>query len=150
MGERIAAVLAAYLGDISALLRASKEELEEVDEIGPIIAESVHVFLRDPSNHGEIERLLGCLTVSAPEARTRPVSAELAGKSFVLTGTLSATRAQVEARIVAAGGRVTGSVSKKTDFVVAGENAGSKRAKAEDLGVSVIDEAELGRMLEGD
>jgi DNA ligase (NAD+) len=148
VGERNALVLAQRFGEVPALMAATREELEDVGDIGPIIAESVHVFLSDPANRREVERLLERVEPRPPEHVAGSTSQVLAGKSFVLTGTLSEPRPRVQEQIEAAGGKVTGSVSKKTDFVVAGESPGSKRARAEELGVVVIDEAELRRMFE--
>jgi len=98
------------------------------------------VFLNDPANRRELERLLERVTARAPE-RAAPRATTLEGQSFVLTGTLSEPRPRVQAQIEAAGGKVTSSVSKKTSYLVAGESPGSKRDKAEELKVEVIDEA---------
>ncbi len=150
VGAQNAAVLAMYFLKIEDLLAASREELEAIDEIGPVIAESVQVFLADPNNRSETERLQACLRLKPSQQASGSLSTALAGKSFVLTGAMAEPRAVWEARIRAAGGKPAASVSKKTDFVVAGENAGSKQGKALELGVSVIDEDELRRMLESD
>ena len=149
VGERNAEVLASEFGSMTALLAASQETLCEVDEIGPVIAESVYVFLHDPANSREIERLLERVKPRAPEQRQSSASDRLAGKSFVLTGTLSKPRPRVQEKIEAAGGKVTSSVSKKTDYLVAGDNPGSKRERAERLGVNIITESELEAMLTG-
>lgn len=149
VGGRNAQVLAQRFRTVEALLAASREELETTDEIGPIIAESVHGFLADRANRREIERLLEQLKIRAPEAPRAP-RATLTGKSFVLTGTLSDPRPKVQRAIEAAGGKVTGSVSRTTDYLVAGEAAGSKRERAAELGVAIIEEAELRRLLAGD
>ena len=105
------------------------------------------MFLHDPANSREIERLLERVKPRAPEQRQSSDSDRLAGKSFVLTGTLSKPRPRVQEKIEAAGGKVTGSVSKKTDYLVAGDNPGSKRERAERLGVNIITESELEAML---
>jgi DNA ligase (NAD+) len=149
VGERNAAVLAQHSRDMRSLLDASREELEALDEIGPIIAESVHVFVHDAANRAEIERLLERVRPQAPPAAP-PVGTALADKTFVLTGVLSEPRPRVQTQIEAAGGKVTSSVSKQTDYLVAGESPGSKREKAEKLGVKVIDEAILRQLLESD
>ena len=147
VGERNAAVLAAHTRDLALLLNTPREDLEAIEEIGPIIAESVQVFLHDPANRAEVERLLERVRPAPPPARAI-ASTALAGKVFVITGTLSQPRPRFKARIEEAGGKVTGSVSKKTDYVLAGEEAGAKRAKAEELGIPVIGEAQLARLLD--
>jgi DNA ligase (NAD+) len=151
VGENVAELLAAHFGDLDALMNASTEELTAVDGVGPVIAERVAHFFADETHRAEVARFRE-LGVRWPRiARREPGAAAegpLAGKTFVLTGTLpTLARADAEARIKAAGGSVTGSVSKKTSYVVAGEAAGSKLRKATELGVPVIDEAELLAML---
>ncbi len=145
VGERVAVVLAEAYPDLDELLKASAEELAVVHEIGPTIAETVRAFLDDPSNREEFQRLRGLLQLRTAVATSR--SHQLAGKTLVLTGTLSAPRAAIRAKIVAAGGRVVGSVSKSTDFLVAGANSGSKLDKARSLDVAVLDEAGLDDLL---
>ena len=145
VGERVAVVLAEAYPDLDELLKASAEELAVVHEIGPTIAETVRAFLDDPSNREEFQRLRGLLQLRTAAATSR--SHQLAGKTLVLTGTLSAPRAAIRAKIVAAGGRVVGSVSKSTDFLVAGANSGTKLDKARSLDVAVLDEAELDELL---
>jgi DNA ligase (NAD+) len=150
VGEGVAALLAGHFGDLEPLARASKEELEGVEGIGPTIAESVALFFQDERNAAEVKRLRE-LGVRWVKRKARPAaSGPLAGKTFVLTGGLeSMTRAEAKARIQEAGGKVTSSVSKKTDYVVAGTDPGSKLAKATELKVEVIDEAELEKLLQG-
>lgn len=149
VGTQLAQVLANRYGDLGPLQDAPIEQLEVIDEVGPTIARSVHAYLHDPANAREIARLSELLhwPQSAPSQST---SAALAGKTFVITGTLSAPRSEIRARIATAGGKVTGSLSGKTDYLVAGEKPGSKRARAQELGVQVIDEDELGRLIERD
>ena len=149
VGERVATVLTQHYDDIAALLAASPEDLEGIDEVGPIIARSVRAFLDDPANHAEIDRLGQRLTLqkSAPAAAER--AGPLAGKSFVITGSLSEPRTVLQERIKAAGGKIRSSLSAQTDYLVAGEKAGSKLRKAEELGVEVIDEATLRGLLSG-
>lgn len=152
VGQRVAGVLADHLGTPEALLSATQEELEAVDEIGPIIAASLAEHLSEPENRAEIERLVTVLEIEpggAPKGPTPSEDGPLAGQTFVLTGTLSEPRATFRARIEAAGGAVTGSVSKKTSYVVAGESPGSKARKARELGVAVLDEAGLIALLSG-
>jgi DNA ligase (NAD+) len=151
VGEGVAELLASHFGDLEALVDASREELESVPGIGPTIAESVAGFFADPRNRAEVTRLreLGVHWPAARPARRRG-EGPLAGRTFVLTGTLAGmTRDEARRRIEEAGGKVTGSVSKKTDYVVAGEEPGSKLRRAEELGVAVLDEAGLERLLAG-
>ena len=153
VGARTADLLAARFGSLGALAEASAEELESVEEVGPIIAESVRAFFAAGGNRELIERLrqAGVDPVEAtPPVPEDAAPSALVGKTFVLTGTLhEMTRAEAKARIEALGGRVAGSVSGNTDYVVAGESPGSKLAKAEQLGVAVLDEAGLRTLLEG-
>lgn len=149
VGEATAKELANHFGNLDALLNASGEQLLEVADIGPVVARSIKTFLSDPLNLELIEQLRAA-GVHWPESeRAADAPRSLQGKTFVLTGTLpNMTRDEAAARIEAAGGKVAGSVSKKTSYVVAGEEAGSKLAKAQELGVSILDEAGLLRLLE--
>jgi DNA ligase (NAD+) len=148
VGERVAEVLAETYLELSVLLAASEEDLEAVDEIGPIIAQSLRVFLDDPANRAEVDRLSGQLELEAMQARPAASDAGLGGKTFVLTGKLSEKRAVLQEQIKAAGGRVKSSISPRTDYLVAGDNAGSKLDKANELGVTVLGEAELRALIE--
>ena len=152
VGARTAELLAARFRSLDGLREASAEELEAVDEVGPTIAESVRTFFDAERNREQIDRLqrAGVKPVEdAPAAGAAAVPPALAGKTFVLTGTLeSMTRSEAKARIEALGGRVAESVSRNTDYVVAGESPGSKRQKAEKLGVAVIDEAQFRALLQ--
>jgi DNA ligase (NAD+) len=146
VGERTAQFLAEHFGSLEALERASQEELQEVNEVGPRIAESIVEFFSIPANRKLIERLRETGLTLSGQKKQRGV--KLAGKTFVLTGTLARfTRDEAKKIIEDAGGKVTGSVSKKTDYVVAGTDAGSKLDKAKDLGVQVIDEKEMEKLL---
>jgi DNA ligase (NAD+) len=146
VGERTAQLLADAFGSMDALLAATPEELERVQEVGPRVAAAVHEFFAEPRNRELIERLRAAGLTFTAEKRKR--TAKLEGLTFVLTGTLpTLSRDEAKERIVASGGRVSGSVSKKTSYVVAGEEAGSKLDKARDLKVPVIGEAELLEML---
>jgi len=146
VGERTAQFLAEHFGSMDALMTASQEELEEVNEVGPRIAESIHEFFSEPRNRELVKRLRGAGLRFAGKKRER--GTKLAGKTFVLTGTLAKyTRDQAKKMIEDAGGRVSGSVSKKTDYVVAGNDAGSKLDKARELGVSVIEEKEMEKLV---
>ena len=142
VGERTAQFLAEHFGSLDAIMKASAEELEEVNEVGPRIAESIVEFFADEHNRklaGDLRKAGLTFTGQKKEKGTK-----LTGKTFVLTGTLERhTRDEAKKMIEDAGGRVSGSVSKKTNYVVAGSDAGSKLDKARELGVSVIGEEEL-------
>ena len=142
VGERTAQFLAEHFGSMETLANASVEELQNVGEVGPKIAESISEFFSIPANRKLVERLREAGLTLTGKKKER--GTKLAGKTFVLTGTLvHFTRDEARKLIEDAGGKVTGSVSKKTDYVVAGSDAGSKLDKAKDLGVSVIDEKEM-------
>jgi DNA ligase (NAD+) len=148
VGERTAQLLAESFGSMDALVEASIEELQAVDEVGPRVAEAIHEFFAEAKNRQLVEKLRQAgLTFTAEKKRK---SSQLEGLTFVLTGTMpDLTREEAKARIEAAGGRVSGSVSKKTSYVVAGEEAGSKLDKARELKVPVIEQAELLELLGG-
>ena len=153
VGENVAELLAARFGELDALMAADAEQLTAIDGVGPVIAERVAQFFADDAHRAEVARFRE-LGVRWPAISKRALEAAaegpLAGKTFVLTGTLlTLARSEAEARIEAAGGSVTSAVSKKTSYVVAGEAAGSKLRKAAELGVAVIDEAALLEMLRG-
>jgi len=139
VGERTAQFLAEHFGDISALEKAGEEELQQVEEVGPRIAKSIVEFFAEPKNRELVEELRAAgLTL---KGKKKERGTKLAGKTFVLTGTLANyTRDEAKKLIEDAGGKVAGSVSKKTDYVVAGADAGSKLDKAKELGVEVVDE----------
>ena len=153
VGERAAQVLARTFGNLDALMAASTEELEAVSDVGPVVAASLRRFFDEPRNQVLFQRLRQAgLTMVERLAEADAVSKgdALAGKSFVLTGTLeSQSRDEAKQVIEAMGGKVTSSVSKKTSYVVAGANPGSKIAKAQELGVPILTEAELLIMVEG-
>lgn len=149
VGEATAASLAAHYGSLANVVAASEEDLQTVDDVGPVVASRIRAFF-DESHNVEVIDALRSSGVYWPESDARLVAADgaLLGKTFVLTGTLpTMTRDEAKDRIVALGGKVTGSVSKKTSYVVAGEKAGSKLAKAEKLDVPVIDEGKLLELL---
>jgi DNA ligase (NAD+) len=139
VGERTAQFLSEHFGDISALEKAAEEELQQVEEVGPRIAKSIVEFFAEPRNRELVEELRAAgLTL---KGKKKERGTKLAGKTFVLTGTLANyTRDEAKKLIEDAGGKVVGSVSKKTDYVVAGADAGSKLDKAKELGVAVVDE----------
>ncbi len=142
VGERTAGLLASAFGSVDALMDASVEELTRVNEVGPKVAEAVHEFFAEERNRALI-RELQTLGLTMP-AEKKLTTSELEGLTFVLTGTLpTLTREAAKERIEAAGGKVSGSISKKTSYLVAGDDAGSKLDKAGSLGVKVLDEAGL-------
>jgi DNA ligase (NAD+) len=145
VGERTAQFLAEHFGSMEALSTASPEELQNVGEVGPKIAESIAEFFSNPANKKLVERLGKAGLAFKGQKKER--GTKLAGKTFVLTGTLAKyTRDEAKKMIEDAGGKVAGSVSKKTDYVVAGTDAGSKLEKAKELGVAVIDEEEMEKL----
>jgi len=149
VGERAAMLLARHFRSLRAIGEAAVEEIDSIYEIGPAVAGSVHAWFRDPANQNLVRRLESA-GLRVEEGAGEPHSLAFQGQQFVLTGTLeSMTRDEARAAIEARGGRVTGSVSKKTSVVVAGREAGSKLERARELGVSVIDEAELRKRLGG-
>jgi DNA ligase (NAD+) len=149
VGEAVARDLAAHFGCIEALMDASEEQLQSVAGVGPEIARSMQSWFATPDNRDEIARLRE-LGVQFPSLEKADTSAGLQGQTFVITGTLPTMGRKDAGQLIReSGGKVTGSVSAKTDFLVAGEAAGSKLSKAQALGVKVIDEAELLRMVNG-
>jgi DNA ligase (NAD+) len=153
VGTRVATTIAQHFGSMDALLAASEDDLANVEDVGPVIAASVYRFLH--SEHGEraIRRLREAgVDMTAPKklSATAATAGPLSGKTLVVTGTLEKyTRDQIETLIEQFGGRAASSVSKSTDYLVAGEKAGSKLAKAQQLGVPVINEAEFEKLLAG-
>jgi DNA ligase (NAD+) len=151
VGTTVARVLAENFGSMEALQRASVEQLSEIDEIGPIIAESTHKFLQSAHGRATIAELesLG-VQLQAIGKRASPGNASLDGLTLVVTGTLNNhSRDEIKELIEMHGGRAASSISKNTDFVIAGDKAGSKLEKAQQLGVPVISEAEFEVMLKG-
>ena len=147
VGERTSQLLADEFGSLDKIAKATEEELQAAGEVGPRIAESIALFFREQRNRDLVERLREAGLTLEQELKKKSAG-PLAGLTFVLTGSLpTLTREEAKARIEAAGGKVSSAVSKKTNYVVAGEEAGSKLTKAIALGVSVIDERQLLRML---
>jgi DNA ligase (NAD+) len=147
VGEATARNLARHFGALAAIEQADEAALQIVPDVGPIVASHVAAFFRQPHNREVIEKLQRagvCWEEGAAEAAQQP----LAGLTFVLTGSLSRSRDEIKEELQALGAKVAGSVSKKTHYVVAGEAAGSKLEKAHQLGVEVLDEAGLARLLE--
>jgi DNA ligase (NAD+) len=139
VGERTAELLAEHFGSLDALMEASADALMEVNEVGPRVAHAIREFFEERRNRELVDRLRGAGLQFRKQKQQRGTA--LAGKTFVLTGTLANySREEAKRMIEAAGGTVSGSVSKKTDFVVAGSDAGSKLDKAKELGVKVINE----------
>ncbi len=146
VGERTAEFLAEHFGSMDALVNASQEELQEVNEVGPRIAQSIVEFFQERRNRELVQQLRSAGLSFTGNKKQR--GTKLAGKTFVLTGTLARyTRDEAKKMIEDAGGKVASSVSKKTDYVVAGADAGSKLEKAKELGVKVVDEKEMEKLL---
>jgi DNA ligase (NAD+) len=148
VGEATAQSLARQFGSLEAIRAATENDLQETPDVGPVVARHVFTFLRQPHNRGVIEKLQAA-GIEWPETEPAPSVTELplSGKTFVLTGTLTESRGVVKERLQLLGAKVAGSVSKKTDYVVAGEEAGSKLAKAQALGVDVLDEQDLADLI---
>jgi DNA ligase (NAD+) len=151
VGEATAKELARHFGSLDRLMQADEEALRQVPDIGPVVALSIAQFFAEAHNREVIEQMRAC-GVHWPEGEPRGAASamNLAGRTFVLTGTLpSMSREEAKELIEAQGGKVAGSVSRKTDYVVAGTEAGTKLAKAEELGIAVLDEAGLRQLLKG-
>ena len=147
VGEATALALAQYFPEIEDLRRAGEEEIQRVPDVGPVVAKQVAAYFRDPDNAAAVERLLAA-GITWPRMISSDRGGTLSDKSFVLTGTLIAlTRDEATDAIQRLGGKVSGSVSKKTDYVVAGAEAGSKLKKAEQLGIEILDEAAFLKLL---
>jgi DNA ligase (NAD+) len=146
VGEHIAVLLAAQFDSFEQLIGCPEENLTAIEGVGPVVARSIANFFRQSENLATVHRLFksGVQIIFETPAK----NGDLAGKTFVLTGNLkSMTRRQAKEAIEVVGGKVSGSVSRNTNFVVAGDGAGSKLAKAQELGIAVLDEAELKEML---
>lgn len=149
VGQRTAILLAVRFRSIKILQETSYDELEKIDEIGPVIAESLRAFLDRDTNRQEIDRLLERGILMEEQGEPPESGGPFEGQQFVLTGTLTRfTREEAKEKIQSLGGRVTASISKKTDYVVAGTSAGSKLEKAQQLGIPVLDEEALQKLME--
>jgi DNA ligase (NAD+) len=151
VGEATALALARHFGTLEALMRASADEIQRVEDVGPIVAAHVATFFAS-EDHVNVIKALRDKGVRWPEVERAPTGAgaPLAGRTFVLTGTLTGmTREEAEEALTARGAKVTGSVSKKTSYVLAGADAGSKLARARELGIPILDEEQLREMLKG-
>jgi len=147
VGEATALALAQHFGDVAALRHAPADEIQRVPDVGPVVARNVAAYFSNAENAGIVDRLLAS-GITWPSLERQISSAELEGKTFVLTGTLEAlTRDAAAEAITSRGGKVSGSVSKKTHYVVAGAEAGSKLKKAQELGITVLDEPAFLEML---
>ena len=148
VGERTGAILADTFGSVDAIADADIDTLQAAEEVGPKVAHSIRRFFDEPRNRELVERLRAAgLQFEHDKKKT---AGTLAGKTFVITGTLPRwSREEAKEQIEAAGGKVSGSVSKKTIYVVAGEEAGSKLDKARELGVSVLDETAFRELIAG-
>jgi DNA ligase (NAD+) len=148
VGEATAKDLAKHFGNLAALMQANLEDLRVVNDVGPVVAESITNFFGEEHNQIVIKALLNA-GIHWPETEGKQAATgNLVGKTFVLTGTLpNLSRDNAKEMIENAGGKVSGSVSKKTDFVVAGADAGSKLDKAQELGLMILDEAALLELL---
>lgn len=148
VGETTAKDLARHFGNLDAIMSASTEQLLQVPDVGPVVAQSIHTFFEQAHNREVVEQLRASGIHWKEGEPSATALLPLAGKTFVLTGTLpTMSREEAKERLEAAGAKVAGSVSKKTHYVVAGSEAGSKLEKARELGVTILDEAELLRML---
>jgi DNA ligase (NAD+) len=147
VGVSASRALADHFGGLEKLMTASIDELQRISDVGEVVAQSIHDFFQESRNRKVIERLekLGLRPTVEPKKKTS--DSAIAGSTFVITGTLSQSRDEIADTIIARGGKVSGSVSKKTNYVLAGEEAGSKLEKAKQLGVRVIDESEFRKLL---
>ncbi|MFY9135510.1 MAG: helix-hairpin-helix domain-containing protein, partial [Bacillota bacterium] len=150
VGENVAKLLASHFHSMDALIAAERDDLLAIPTIGPAIADSVVSFFSSEMNLETVKKLAAAgVRMSDEPEEAKPAAVEFDGKSFVFTGTLaSLTRQKAEEAVENLGGRVSSSVSRKTDYVVAGENAGSKLARARELGVAVLSEQDFAEMLE--
>jgi DNA ligase (NAD+) len=149
VGEATAKELARHFGKLDAIMDASEEQLLLVGDVGPIVAKSIRTFFEQPHNREVVEQLRACGVTWDEGEPAAQAPKPLAGKTFVITGTLpTLSRDEAKDLLEAAGAKVAGSVSKKTDYLVAGAEAGSKLVKAQELGVAVLDESQMLELLQ--
>jgi DNA ligase (NAD+) len=148
VGETTAGTLESHFGSLSRLMSASEAEVQEAPDVGPVIAAHIYSFFRQPHNIEVIDALRRSGVQWPEHEPKKTVEGHLVGKTFVITGTLpTMSRDEAKDKIIAKGGKVSDSVSKKTSFVVVGAEAGSKLKKAQDLGLTILDEAALQAIL---
>jgi DNA ligase (NAD+) len=148
VGVSASRALAGHFPDLDAMMRSPVEELQRIPDVGEVVGHSIHDFFHEPGNLETIEKLRRAKLQFKGEEKTPDDSAlKIKGTTWVITGTLSQSRDEIADLIIARGGKVSGSVSKKTSFILAGQEAGSKLEKAKKLGLRVIDEAEFRKML---
>jgi DNA ligase (NAD+) len=148
VGVSAARALADHFPDLDAIMAASEEELQRIPDVGEVVGASIAQFFREPGNREMIEKLrtAGLRLTSEPKPAP-PAGSKIKGTTWVITGTLSQPREEIAEEIVRQGGKVSGSVSKKTSFVLAGEEAGSKLGKATKLGIKILSEEEFRKLL---
>ena len=149
VGEATAATLAAHFGALEPLRRADAEALAQVPDVGPVVAAAIREFF-DEAHNGDVIEALIAAGVHWPEARAPSGPRPLEGRTAVITGTFSRPRDELRDALQHLGARVTGSVSRKTDFVAVGDNPGSKADKAAQFGIRILDETALHALLEGE
>jgi DNA ligase (NAD+) len=148
VGVSASRALADHFPDLDAIMKSSVEELQRIPDVGEVVGQSIHDFFREPGNLKMIEKLRSArLQFKGEEKQVDHSASKIKGTTWVITGTLSQSRDEIAEMIIAQGGKVSGSVSKKTSFVLAGEEAGSKLEKAKKLGIRVVNEAEFRQML---
>jgi DNA ligase (NAD+) len=148
VGVSASRALADHFPNIDAIMKASVEELQRIPDVGEVVGQSIHDFFRVPGNLEMIEKLRTAgLQFKGEEKTLDQAASTIKGTTWVITGTLSQSRDEIAEMIIGRGGKVSGSVSKKTSFVLAGEDAGSKLEKAKKLGLRVVDEGEFRKML---
>jgi DNA ligase (NAD+) len=147
VGVSASRALADHFGGLDALMEASEDELQRIPDVGEVVAASIHEFFQEPRNRQMIARLQKLGVKPQIEPRKKATDSAIAGSTWVITGTLSQPREEIAELIMGRGGKVSGSVSKKTTYVLAGEAAGSKLDKAKELGVRILSEADFRKML---
>ena len=148
VGVSASRALADHFPNLDAMMAASVEELQRIPDVGEVVGQSIHDFFREPGNLEIVEETPGAgLQFKGEEKNAIQGASEIKATTWVITGTFSQARDEIAETIIARGGKVSGSVSKKTSFVLAGADAGSKLEKAKKLGLRVIDEAEFRKML---